>query len=66
MFHNNGGIELHFCRAKMVKDFVRETAQTAYHKELANLLLRANTASVNVHYISRFPGTSPVAREGEE
>ena len=45
-----------------MEEFVREKAQTAYHKELANLLLGANVPSVNVHSISR----SPVACEVDE
>ena len=49
-----------------MEEFVRETAKTAYHKELANLLLTANVLSVNVRYISRPPDTSPVAREVDE
>ena len=40
--------------------------QTAYHKELANLLLRENAPSVKVHYIFRSPGTSRVTREVDE
>ena len=53
---------MHIYRAKTVEEFVREKAQTAYHKELANLLLGANVPSVNVRYISR----SPVACEVDE
>ena len=57
---------LHIYRDKTVEEFVRETTQTAYHKELANLLLTANIPSVNVRYISQSPSTSPVARKVDE
>ena len=61
---HNGGVALHLCRAKTVEEFVSETAQPAQHKELLAKLLRANTPSVG--YISRFLGTSPVARDIDE
>ena len=42
-FHCNGGIALHICRAKTVEEFVSETVYAVCRKELASLLLRANS-----------------------